>query len=59
MQKKFKFSLGVNYLGCTVEEEVEFEFDDSIDEDEISDIVNEEYRTWIENHNRGGWIEIN
>lgn len=52
---KFKMSVGTNYVGSTVRDYAELEFDDDISEEEIEEEIEEYYKEWMWNNIDGGW----
>ena len=50
---KVKFSLATAYIGSEVSENMEFEFDESMSDQEIHDEINEAYETWLSERNYG------
>lgn len=52
---KYRFSVGTTYVGSTVRDDFEFEFDDDATQEEID---NEVEQAWVEFRNQhcdGGW----
>ena len=55
---KFEFSVGTRYVGSTVNDEVELEFNDDATEQEIEDEVEDYYKDWMSNEIDGGWKRL-
>ena len=55
---KYLFTLGTTYVGSTVKEEVEIEFDEDASQDEIYEEVKRQYEQWVWDNNYGGWDKI-
>lgn len=55
MKIKFEFYFSTHYVGSTVTEDVELEFDDDASEEEIEKQIEEAWIEWRNKQCDGGW----
>ena len=56
--RKFKFHVSTGYVGSSREEVLEIEIPVGATEQEVEDIVAEEYESWLWNTIYTGWEEL-
>lgn len=58
MKRKYKFHVSIGYANANREEIVEIEFEGNETEEEIEEILKEEYDAWLYNFLDTGWYEV-
>ena len=55
MIKNYRFTLSIGFVGAKHDDEFPIEFPDDATEDDIEEIVQEEWLEWSNNYIDGGW----
>jgi len=54
-----EFTMSLNLVGCTKEDIVQIDVEDDATDEEIDEIINEEYTQWLFDQNQGGYQILN